>query len=134
MKKLNPGEVITLAQRECSSIGGTWTEYLTLSSGQEKTFLLATAAPEILVDAYDYFNLETESYELPPKINGSAVLGLKDGWVIGGKLLIDSDNSGYAFNRLSDNKLAQWLVQTGWSETISSSRIREIMGLSPLDS
>ena len=72
-----------LAIREQSSIAGGWTEYLCLKINGEKSLLLYTGGYYLLAERDDYYNEETDSYDIPDFINGpSRSVGIEDGYVI----------------------------------------------------
>lgn len=114
MRESNAKTAITLAQRECSALGYTWIEYLVITRGNMARFLLATADYLPLADAIDYYDPETETYELPNQINGQKVIGLQNDYIVGGDLWFNSDKSGYEFDDLADTNLAEWLKESGW--------------------
>ena len=91
-------EVIFVAQREYSSMTSTWMEYLVIIKGHHKRYQVANAAYDAIAEANDYFNEEKDDYDLPAEINGQKVLGVSDGFIIGGELGINMDNSGRDFD------------------------------------
>ena len=93
----------------------SWNEYLTISKGRTKRFLIATAEYQALAEASDYFNKATETYNLPEAISDQKVVRVENGYVIGGDLWIDSDDTGYEFDDLDDPKITNWLVRTSWN-------------------
>jgi hypothetical protein len=111
-------EVIELAQHQRMSMVSSWTEYLTLSRGAHKKYLLAHACHEALAEESDYFNQEKDDYELPEEINGEPVW-VEDGCLVSGRLIINMDDMGLEFDDPSEPEVAAWLNDFGWTENVS---------------
>ena len=124
MNLLDESAVIMLAKRNDSFMDYSWTEYLTISKGLTKRFLIATAEYQALAEASIYFNRATETYNLPEAISGQKVVGVENGYVIGGNLWIDSDDTGYAFDDLGDPEITNWLARTGWDLLVTINIIK----------
>jgi hypothetical protein len=120
-------KIIELATREQSSISSTWTEYLTIQAGQDKRFLIASAGYDSLAEVQAYFNEERDEYEVPEEIDGCRVVGVEDGYVIGGPLLVNMDNSGLEFDDPYDKGIAEWLQENGWEKIIQTTDIQRLI-------
>lgn len=120
-------EVIVLAQREYSTMSSTWMEYLTLTKGQEHRYLIASASYDALAEANEYFNEEKDDYEIPTEINGKKVIGVEDGYIIGGELGINMDYSGLEFDDPKDPGLKAWLELYNWNDTVTINDIRKVL-------
>ena len=121
-------QVIELAEREKFSIVSSWTEYLTLSSGQSKKYLIAPAGYEALAQTHEFFNDDKDDYdEIPEEINGQKVVRIEGEYIVGGPLIINSDYSGLEFDDLSDPELVTWLIDSGWGKLTSNAIIKKAL-------
>ena len=121
-------QVIELAEREKFSIVSSWTEYLTLSSGQSKKYLIAPAGYEALAQTHEFFNDDKDDYdEIPEEINGQKVVRIEGEYIAGGPLIINSDYSGLKFDDLSDPELVTWLIDSGWGKLTSNAIIKKAL-------
>ena len=78
---------IVLAEQEHSSMVSTWTEYLVLErQPTQKNWKLFVGKYEALAECWAYYNEDLNKFKLPKKINGQSVVGIEDGWVVGGPL------------------------------------------------
>lgn len=127
MRELDEKTVIELARRQNSSMASTWTEYLVLTKGQSKKYLLAPAGYDALAEATDYFDEEADDYKLPNEIKGQQVIGIEDGWVIGGELGINMDWSGLEFDSPDEPEVATWLEDFEWSNQIKVTDIKKAL-------
>lgn len=119
--------VIELANREQSSIVSTWTEHLTISCGQTKRYLIAHAGYDALAEANEYYNEDKDEYDIPSHINGQEVVGIEDGYVIGGALMINTDWSGLEFDDPDEPELAQWLTDSEWGSKVKVTDIKRAL-------
>ena len=88
---MKPGETIMLDQRQESSMVSSWTEYLCLDREADGSYVLAVKGYEILASVSEYYNEETEQYEIPDEIDGDFVIGQEDDYIVGGSLRNHSD-------------------------------------------
>lgn len=102
-----------------------WDEFLCLTMGGEKGYKLFTGQYEALASKYDYFDEETEDYELPDEIDGVPVIGINDEYIVGGELQCFDDSQTVEFDDTEDPALAQWLTKSGWSGHISAEGIKK---------
>ena len=116
MKEMNKGEVITIAEREVSGMAGVSTEYLCLSLGQSKKYLLSIGGYEALAHISDYFNEETDDYEFPDAINGKKVHGFVDDYVVGGEIWLNINEDGIEFDLPTDSNVLIWLNKNCWQK------------------
>lgn len=130
MKEIE-NSVIELAEREQSSMSSTWTEYLTISRGQARKHLIAPAWHDALAEADEYYNEDKDEYEIPTHINGHEVIGVEDGYVIGGALGINTDWSGLEFDDPDEPELAQWLIDSGWGSQVRITDIKRALRWRP---
>jgi hypothetical protein len=118
-------EVVFISEREFSSMSSTWLEQLVIVKGYEKKYRIANAAHDAIAEAYEYFNEDKDDYELPAEIDGQQVLGVSDGYIIGGELGIDMDNAGLDFDDPEEDEVKNWLVEHGWSTQVTPGEIRQ---------
>lgn len=114
-----------LASREVSSMASAWREFLCLTQGNVKNYRLFTGQYEALVSAYDYFNEETEEYKLPDEIDGKAVVGIEDEYIVGGDLQWSDVSKTVEFEEIKDPAIAEWLSASGWSSHASLDQIQK---------
>lgn len=82
----SPKQII-LAEHERSSMVSTWTEYLVLErQATSKNWKLFVGKYEVLAECLAFYDEDTNEFKLPKKINGQSVVGIEDGWVVGGPL------------------------------------------------
>ena len=80
----NIGDLKIIAERERSGMASVWDEYLCLRKVSETEYELSVRAYEVLAEGWDYYDEETEGYDLPDEINGKGVVGFVDEWIVGG--------------------------------------------------
>ena len=110
-------ELTVLSKREESSMASTWTEYLCFCAGDEKKYRVIEGAYQALADAAEYYDEETEDYDLPAEIDGEPVVGLQDDFVIGGELDWYSADKTVEFDRVEDERLKKWLTSNSWNNS-----------------
>jgi len=71
-----------LAEREASGMTSTWDEFLCVELNKDQSFTLYTGRREVLAEASDFYNEDTEDYEIPDEIDGQAVWGVKEDCVV----------------------------------------------------
>jgi len=54
-----------LAEREASGMTCTWDEFLCVGLNKDQSFTLYTGRREVLAEASDFYNEDTEEYEIP---------------------------------------------------------------------
>jgi len=109
-----------LASREQSSMVSTWTEYLCLQRDEAGAFKLFTGQYEALAERDQFFNEETDEYDIPEEIDGKAVVGLEDDYVVGGDLGYFDEQQTISFKSPDDEALTEWLVSSGWSDKVDT--------------
>jgi hypothetical protein len=123
--------VTELGKRKQSSMTGTWTEYLVLCPGQNKKYLIAPAWHDALAEADEYFNEDRDEYEIPLHINGQEVMGMENGYIIGGPLMINMDSLGLEFDDPDEPELATWLSDSGWDGLVKITDIKRALRWKP---
>jgi hypothetical protein len=100
--------------REDGSMVSSWNEYLCLCKGDTKRYRLFVGRYEPLVEASEFFNEETEDYDLPTHIDGVVVVGIEDDYVVGGELQWFSDEHTIQFDKPSESAVRAWLNRHEW--------------------
>jgi hypothetical protein len=112
--------VTIIASREQSSMVSTWTEYLCLERDDAGAFKLFTGQYEALAEREPFFNEETGDYDIPDEIDGQAVVGVDDDYVVGGELSCIDDEQVVSFRSPDDQEVAMWLESSGWSKHVDA--------------
>ena len=115
-----------LADREDSGMTSNWKEYLCLTDGNQTKYKIFEGRYEVLAEAIEFYSDDEEDYELPEFIDGKKVMGVEDGYVVGGELSYFDEEEAVEFNHLSDLKLIQWLKDFSWYEDWQQSAVEMI--------
>ncbi len=113
-----------VASREESTMASTWTEYLCLSPTEGGHFRLFAGQYEPLAEREAFYNEDADDYDLPQEIDGKAVAGIEDDWVVGGVLEPFDDELVVEFSSVEDEKVSQWLADYGWSKLVKLEEIK----------
>ena len=117
---------IILGARKGSSIKGAWTEYLCLEVLPYAEFDLFTGSNEGLDEAENYWNKDTEEYDLPDEINGKKVIFVQDEFVFVGAIKYFYENECVKAFSAHDPKVVKWLSDQNWSNSYIE-RIDELL-------
>ena len=120
----NIGDLKIIAERERSGMASVWDEYLCLRKVSETEHELSVRAYEILAEGWAYFDEESEDYDLPDEMNGKAIVGFVDEWIVGGSLIETEAFKSLAFSDLNHPKVTQWLEEAKWSTSKVTSELR----------
>jgi hypothetical protein len=110
--------VEVLLRGEFSSMVSVWNEYLCLEIRDGRPWL-SHRRYEALGEIHD-FEVETDEgdceYRIPDVIDGQAVVGTEDEWVVGGELMLDpADNASEIDLTISDTlAVRRWLEERGF--------------------
>lgn len=116
MKKIDKANFFTIAEREVSGMAGTRIEYLCLSCGEDKNYLLSIAGYEALAHVSDYYNEEVDDYEFPDLINGKKVHGSVDDYLVGGDIWLNINDDGVEFDTLADSNVIYFIEKYKWQK------------------
>lgn len=132
--KMKPGETIMLDQRQQSSMVSSWTEYLCLDREADGSYALAVKGYEILGSISEYYNEETEQYEIPDEIDGESVIGQEDEYIVGGSLQSHSDEIyPLEFAIPKKEEIEEWLSGVAnWDPSIVT-KVLEMVTMSGAD-
>jgi hypothetical protein len=111
--------------REGASPGSSWQDRLCLCLGDTKRYRLFIGGYAGLANACDYFNEDTNEYDLPSHIDGVEVVGIEDDVVVGGELTWIEEDETVEFDAVTEPQVAAWLKQFEWtSETVAAMLVR----------
>jgi hypothetical protein len=105
-----------LADREGSGLTSHWKEYLCLTDGNQTKYKIFEGRYDVLAEATEFYSEDDEDYYLPEFIDDKKVMGIEDGYVVGGELSYFDEEQAVEFNHLGDPKLIQWLKDFSWDE------------------
>jgi uncharacterized protein YacL (UPF0231 family) len=120
----NIGDLKIIAERECSGMVSVWDEYLCLRKVSETKYELSVRAYEVLAEGWDYYDEESEDYDLPDEINGKAVVGFVDEWIVGGSLIETETFKSLIFSDLTHPDVAQWFNEVKWNTSAVMSALQ----------
>ena len=72
-------------------------------------------AYEILAEGWAYFDEESEDYDLPDEMNGKAIVGFVDEWIVGGALIETEVFKSLTFSELNHPEVMQWYEEVKWT-------------------
>ena len=108
----------------------SWIEYLVLERGQTKKYRLFTGRYEALAEIADYWNDETEVYEIPDQINDVAVVGQEDDYLVGGELSATESNESIEFESLKESLVQIWATMQRWDiRKVTPSQLGAVLGI-----
>jgi hypothetical protein len=106
----SPATKALLASQESSTMVSTWNEYLRLDKKDHSSAVLEICQYEVLGEMqYD----EEGNRTLPPEIDPEDVVGLEDGFIVGGVLACGDDQS-FLFTTETIPEAVEWLKENGW--------------------
>lgn len=92
-------EVIIITSNEQSTRASTWTEHLCIHNAADGKWCIDIRAYEVVGESSEY---EDDEGNLPDVIEGQAVVGTEDGYVVVDKLVLQSDDyPKYCFETFS---------------------------------
>ena len=120
----NIGDLKIIAERERSGMASVWDEYLCLRKVSETEHELSVRAYEVLAESWDYYHEESEDYDLPDEINGKAVVGFVDEWIVGGSLNETEVFKSLVFRDLTHPDVTQWFDEVKWNTSAVMSALQ----------
>ena len=120
----NIGYLKIIAERERSGMASVWDEYLCLRKVSETEYELSVRAYEVLAEGWDYYDEETEGYDLPDEINGKGVVGFVDEWIVGGSLIETEAFKSLLFKDLNHPDVTQWFDEVKWNTSAVMSALQ----------
>ena len=116
-----------LDSREASTMASTWREFLCVRNVQPGVAIAEICQYEVLCEYQTLEDDEGNPVALPDTYNGKKVVGVEDGYVVGGELQCDEDDDDKACEYTSNSfaKAVEWLKKTGFaasSETLTALR------------
>jgi hypothetical protein len=98
---------------------GSPPEYLCLANSDDGGYVLFSGRYEAIAEASQFYNEETEEYDIPDEIDGTRVAGVECEYVVGGELQYWNQSEAVKFTRIDDEAVAGWLHDSDWEQTIS---------------
>jgi hypothetical protein len=89
---------------------------------EDRTRCVYTGRREVLAEASEYYNDETDEYDIPEEIGGQAVWGVKDDCVVA-EAVGNCDDNTLTSTAFVKEEIALWLINTSWIEYVSPSDI-----------
>ena len=97
-----------LSEREAATLGSSWKEYLTIRNIGPGRAKLEICRYEVLAEWYAREDDEGNEIPLPGVYNGKKVVGVEDGYLVGGKLEA-SDSHWFEVNDTSMGDAVRWI-------------------------
>jgi hypothetical protein len=92
----------------------TWSELLCVGFGKTRSYRLYLGIYEVLGEVAEYYDEELDEFSVPDIINGKAVQGVKDDYVVGFWV----EDAGYRpddeFEFDTPSECVDWLTETQW--------------------
>lgn len=96
-------------------MASSWREYLCVEKVSDQSFQMTIRGYEVIGEASDYYNEETDEVDLPNFIGNSEVHGTEDEYIVGGELIARVDEEGSdGFSTNGDSNLISWLEDNNW--------------------
>lgn len=123
-EKMEIGDIKIIASRKGSTPASTWTEDLCLKKITNTEFELFVGGYEVVAEASDFYDEETEEDVIPDEINGYPVMGTIDGYVIGGEIVKNEDDGGVRFTEFETPEVGDWLKGIKWDDADTVTMIK----------
>ena len=102
------GELRELEIVEFDTLSSSWNEFIFLERIDEHEFEVSLRSFEGLGDAVDYWDEDSQEYELPDEIDGVSVFGVQGDGVVGGDLKCWNASDSTRFTDLDSSELRAW--------------------------
>jgi hypothetical protein len=116
---MNKLQMSVVAEREATGAHDVWPEYLCLTKSEDVGYVLFSGRHEAIAEASQFYNEETEDYNIPDEIDGIRVAGIEYEYVVGGELQYCDDSEAVKFTTIDDEAVIGWLHDSDWDRTIS---------------
>jgi len=123
--------MIIVEYREGASPGSSWNERLCLCLGDTKRYRLFVGGYAGLAEASEYYNEDTDEYDLPTHIEGVEVVGIEDDIVVGGELTWFEDEDTIEFDSVDDPAVTAWLRKLDWTSESVRAMLARLDSQSP---
>lgn len=118
------GDIKIIASRKGSTPASTWTENLCLKKITNTECELFVGGYEVVAEASDFYDEETEENVIPDEIDGYPVMGTIDGYVIGGEIVENEDDGGVRFSDFENAEVSEWLKGIKWGDADTVTTIK----------
>jgi hypothetical protein len=107
-----------LATRESSTMASTWNEHLRLTKNEDGTASLHVCQYDVLGEYSEYCSADEagNTPPLPDEIDGWPVVGVEDGYIVGGQLS-PSEEEELTYSAKDVDDAIQWVVSEGFDLT-----------------
>ena len=126
-RKMEIGDIVIISSREGSTPASAWSEDLCIKKIDDTRFELFVGGYGFLAETSDFYDEETEEEIIPDEIDGYPVLGIKDGYVIGGKILKNEDDGEVQFTQFDTDDVRDWLKSIKWDDVDTVSSIKSAL-------
>ena len=121
------GDVIIITSREGSTPASAWSEDLCIKRIDDTQFELFVGGYGFLAETSDFYDEETEEEIIPDEIDGCPVLGIEDGYVIGGEILKNEGDGEVQFTNLDTDEVRDWLKSIKWDDVDTITKIKSAL-------
>ena len=87
-----------------------------MTDGNQTKYKIFEGRYEVLAEASEFNSDDEEDFDLPEFIDDKKVMGVEDGYVVGGELSYFDEVEAVEFNHFGDPNLIQWLKDFSWAE------------------
>ena len=110
-----------IASREASSMVSTWTEYLCLAKDANGDCRVEICQYEVLAE-FENTDEHGNELEIPKEYNGREVVGVEDGYLVGGALGC-ADDGYFPFDAQSIDAAMEWIKEQEFDAPLSTRKI-----------
>jgi hypothetical protein len=112
---------IILAERDDQNMWSSTHVFLVLTLNEDGGLFLHQGSHEYLAEACQYFDDDVDEFVLPKEINGKKVVGVEEGYVIGGS--IERGLDFLEVRSCGANQISDWLRERSWGDKIDAESV-----------
>jgi hypothetical protein len=112
---------IILAERDDQNMWSSTHVFLVLTLNEDGGLFLHQGSYEYLAEACQYFDDDVDEFVLPKEINGKKVVGVEEGYVIGGS--IEGGLDFLEVRSCGANQISDWLRERSWGDKIDAESV-----------
>jgi hypothetical protein len=120
------GEIKTLDYREGSSIASTWSEYLCIQRMSCRKYDVFVGGYEVIGEVSDFYDEEQDEEIIPDQIDGCDVVGVEDGYIVGGEIVRNEGEGQVTISKNPDQTFDVWLEELKWKSDKVVPEIRKL--------
>ena len=114
------------AEREASGMTSTWDEFLCVSLNEDRTFCVYTGRREVLAEASEYYNEDTDEYEISGGDRRSGSLG-HQGCCVVAEAIGNYDDDKLLLADFDQKVVQAWLVESDWVHDVSQADVKRAL-------